>query len=205
MYEHLTLRWTKVLAICTGVLAAATFTVAGLSYKQLLDARRSFAVAQRAFIYLSGNSYQTVFVAHTTPQQKAAAFYAILTNAGNTATRDYTIVLRCSPSIEALPEPFNLLFSEEIKRVPSLVGPRATSAGYCEFTADQLLQMRDGKLHGYIMGEARYHDRLEDDEHVTQFCQELTNVNIDDTQTHLSAISFVPVGKHNCADDECPK
>jgi hypothetical protein len=75
--------------------------------------------------------------------------------------------------------------------------------------------MRDGKLHGYLMGEATYKDRLDDSVlHHTQFAWELLNINIVDPPPQVLAmapnappnvlVSFVPRGVHNCADEECP-
>ena len=102
-------------------------------------------------------------------------------NGGNTATKNMTFFARCAPSADPLPEPWVLLYRETPARVPQIIGPHQTGRAYCDFTLDQVRNMRDGKLHGYLMGEAVYKDRLDDLViHRTQFAWELTDINIVD-------------------------
>jgi hypothetical protein len=76
--------------------------------------------------------------------------------------------------------------------------------------------IKDGRLHGYVMGEVTYRDRLDDTiVHDTQFAWEVIDVNIHDVPANILAampdaapqvtVGFRPFGQHNCADDECPK
>jgi hypothetical protein len=55
------------------------------------------------------------------------------------------------------------------------------------------------------MGDISYRDRLAPDIfHKTQFSEELTMGNFDET-TKVSSGLFVIRGRHNCADEECPQ
>jgi len=73
--------------------------------------------------------------------------------------------------------------------------------------------MISGKLFGYIVIEATYDDRLAaNTRRVSQHAIQLTQITFsppkldgqNKTPAQFTAM-LVNVGKHNCADDECPK
>jgi hypothetical protein len=49
--HHQLVRWTKRLAIFTGLLFGITVIIAFLSFKQLGDSNRALVTSQRAFVY----------------------------------------------------------------------------------------------------------------------------------------------------------
>jgi hypothetical protein len=194
------------------LLAVATYI--GFQIYQTYLIRDNNIVSERAFIFNDGP--QVSLALYTKDNTKRALMAVPFINGGNTATKGLTTTIRCVPSVEALPEPCVLLYREKVKRTPEVIGPHQSVRVYCGFPIDQLRQIRDGKLYGYLMGESVYRDRLDDSvTHRTQFSWEVTDINIEDPPPDVFAIppnaapkvqmNFVPRGQHNCADEECPK
>jgi hypothetical protein len=131
----------------------------------------------------------------------------VVVNSGATPTKDAKFVVRCVTSPQARLEPWVLLNKESLPIFPLSIGPKATvTAGRCTFTGQEFLQMRDLKMFGYFMGEITYKDRLDESvNHVTQFDFGFSDINLDDAITNLAALAIGLVGKHNCADEECPE
>jgi hypothetical protein len=60
------------------------------------------------------------------------------------------------------------------------------------------------------MGQITYQNRIDYSHHETQFSWEILDVNIIEPQTPdappvIAFFNAHPVGRHNCADEECPK
>jgi hypothetical protein len=161
-------------------------------------------VSQRAFVYPSASQLLSVL----SPQDRAvtsAAVIVALTNSGNTPTRDLEFLIRCAISVDSLQEPWGLLYQGPIESLPQFLGPHATTTAVCSFPINQFQKITKGELHGYLMGDISYRDRLAPDIwHKTQFSEELTMGNFDET-TKVSSGLFVIRGRHNCADEECPQ
>lgn len=161
-------------------------------------------VSQRAFIYSSAHQLVTAL----SPQDKFVTNVAVIvafTNSGNTPTMDLELFVRCAVSLDSLVEPWGLLNQGPIERLPQFLGPHATSTGICTFPFAQFQKIIKGELHGYLIGDISYRDRLAPGIlHKTQFSEELTTANFDDG-TKVSSGIFVIRGKHNCADEECPQ
>jgi len=69
-----------------------------------------------------------------------------------------------------------------------------------------MVDARKHKLHIYVLAEAVYQDRLDDSVgHQTQAEWEIVRPAIDDNETHLNGMQTLDIGRHNCADEECPK
>jgi hypothetical protein len=110
-------------------------------------------------------------------KERMVVLQLLLTNGGNTPTKNLHFFFRCAPSVDPLPEPWVLLYREKPEYIPQVIGPKATVTTACEFTASQLTDMTTGKLHGYILGEIFYEDLLEPGTvHRTQYSQEYTDV-----------------------------
>jgi hypothetical protein len=194
------------------LLAVATYT--GFQIYQTYLIRDNNIVSERAFIFNEGPQ---VSIARYIKDNTIRAVIGVpFINGGNTATKGLTTTIHCAPSVEAPPEPWVLLYRDKVEQTPEVIGPHQTVKVYCGFTLDQLRQIRDGKLYGYLIGESVYQDRLDDRvTHRTQFSWEVTDINIEDPPPNFVAIqpnaapnvrmNFVPRGQHNCADEECPK
>jgi hypothetical protein len=203
MYDHLLLRWTRILAISTGFLAFFTFLVTLLSSYQFRESGNTFKTSQRAFVYVSGFG-----ILPATDRQhgtKLARLIINIVNAGNTPTANLHQFFRCAVSSDSLQEPF-ALYQPKGDNSALVIGPKGTATAVCDFTMDQLSEMANGKLHGYVLGEIAYKDIIDEKGtlHRTQLSQEVSEpFSLDDPSKVLFNLSSV--GKHNCTDDECPE
>ncbi len=141
------------------------------------------------------------------PQDRTAnslAITAVLTNSGNSATKDLKFFMRCLTSREPVAEPWTLLFQDKIEKLPLMIGPHVNAPARCAFTAEQLRGITDGTLSGYVLGDITYRDRIDGKMLFrTQFSWQLTDVRIEQPGGQI-ALTAVPHGQHNCADEECP-
>jgi hypothetical protein len=112
--------------------------------------------------------------------------------------------MRCASAREPVAEPWALLFQDKIEKQPQVIGPHATSLAQCTFAAPQLRQMTEGRLHGYVLGDIAYNDGFDDRTlRRTQFSWRLSDLRVDPAGRTV-AVTAVPQGQHNCADEECP-
>jgi hypothetical protein len=126
------------------------------------------------------------------------------------------LFFKCAPTFEALSEPWVIMEKGNIEQLPQVIGPHQTLSTQCGITLSHLKEMNVGKAHGYLMGEIIYNDRLDEStSHITQVAWEIIVVDIgeklpnpkipnDDPVPDIS-LQFVPKGRHNCADEDCPK
>lgn len=220
--EHRYYRFATPIAVValfvSGAAAVFTYWEATLISQSNTLIRENNVISQRAFIYSSPT--QTLF----SPDQinpQAVNFVLSLTNSGNTATRNLIFFIKCASATQDLQEPWSILYQggEKIIRVPFFIGPHAAGAAVCSFPMDQIQQMLTGKLHGYIMADITYHDRLDVDViHKTHVALKLARIVYRPTQPLESVeqghpvqlvpasitVVFEPRGRHNCADEECP-
>ncbi len=193
-------RWPLGISILALIVAGCA---AALSVWQAVLAKQNHALAQRAFVHVSGPQGATA----PDPQDRAAASLTVtarFTNSGNTPTKNLRFFMRCTSASELVEEPWKLLFQDKIEKLPQVIGPHATANAQCAFSAGQLRQISEGKLHGYVLGDITYHDRFDDKTlHRTQFSWRLSNVRIDPVSGSVT-LTAVPQGQHNCADEECP-
>jgi hypothetical protein len=86
-----------------------------------------------------------------------------------------------------------------------LLGPKQTTwAGTCNYTLEQLNEVKNDGYHLYIASRADYYD-IFDEHHVTEYCEELVNLtgNFEDINT-IPQADLTACGR-NCADKECDK
>lgn len=189
-----------IISILALVLAGCAAT---LALWQAVRAKQNEVVSQRAFVHVSGP--QTTIVPD--PQDKTAAalvLTAVLTNSGNTPTKNLRFFMRCVTAREPVEEPWTLLFQDKIEKLSLMVGPHATANAQCSFSPTQLWQIGEGKLYGYVLGDVTYHDRFDDKTlRRTQFSWRLSDVRLDPVGRTV-ALTAIPQGQHNCADEECP-
>jgi hypothetical protein len=131
-----------------------------------------------------------------------------LTNSGNTATRNMRAILDCRPipyGDKSRNEPFSLFHWDDKIAVPEIIGPKQTiEIGPCGATPEAILNAQMGIAPIYLMGEIRYQDRVIPwAQHVTQFSQEMAVLEFD-THTATIIAKTRGVGRHNCADEDCP-
>jgi hypothetical protein len=126
-----------------------------------------------------------------------------LTNSGNSATKELKYFIRCTTASEALAEPWPLVFREKVEKLSQVIGPHASISARCTFDPQQLQEIAAGKLHGYVLGDVTYRSRFDDKPlYRTQFSWLLADVRLD--PSGQIALTAVPQGQHNCADEECP-
>jgi len=65
--------------------------------------------------------------------------------------------------------------------------------------------MKSGSLFGYVIGEVTYYHIFNpNDQHITQIARNVAVLAY--TETPAAVFTYVtPVGRHNCADEDCPK
>jgi hypothetical protein len=143
---------------------------------------------------------------------KVISLSFLLTNAGNTPTRNMRVILDCRPfgfmDLQKI-DPFTSFKWDEKIAHPEIVGPKQTiEVGPCEAEAkgETVLNAQMGVAPMILMGEIRYEDRVAWGswaKHATQFCQRLSISSIDVDAKKISA-STQSIGRHNCADEDCP-
>lgn len=166
-------------------------------------------VQQRASISVAIQQLlPTIELRGTPPTAKFASilFPVSVTNSGNSGTRDLTVFAKCATSVEALQEPWSILHQgiSDPPQSSQFLGPHGTSQMYCGFSFEQIKAMRDGKLHGYVMADVTYRDRLDNTLHRTQATVKLLNVSLGLNDDGPISIFIIAYGRHNCADEECP-
>jgi hypothetical protein len=186
------------------LLAVGTYTIFQIIQTHLIESNN--VVSQRAFVSIS---YAGEFVSLDQSQQPLALnMIASFTDGGNTATRDLVMTIKCAASVEDLTEPWPLLHQgrDPGDRVPIFIGPHGSETGGCSFDFDQIRQMAAAKLYGYLLVDSSYHDRIDQSIiHATQKALKLAQVSIQPGPPVSVQELLVAVGKHNCADEECPK
>lgn len=99
-----------------------------------------------------------------------------------------------------------LLHNASVEHWPMVLAPHQATTTLCTFTADDFIQVKAKKLHTYVLVDITYNDRLDDSVmHKTEAEWELSLPLIDDNATHWGGAQWTNVGKHNCADEECPQ
>jgi hypothetical protein len=122
------------------------------------------------------------------------------------------VILDCRPfgfmDLQKI-DPFTSFKWDEKIAHPEIVGPKQTiEVGPCEAEAkgETVLNAQMGVAPMILMGEIRYEDRVAWGswaKHATQFCQRLSISSIDVDAKKISA-STQSIGRHNCADEDCP-
>jgi hypothetical protein len=164
-------------------------------------------ISERAFVSpaMAGLYLGTLDDAAKTP---GLAVVFSLSNNGGTPTKDLTSKIICEPSINVPTEPWELIKQHKIDTTPIFIGARAGVQVQCSFSMDQIKQMSGGSLHGYILGDVTYWDRIDPaTKHRTEYAYELFSPTITITNGIITNVTSaaIGVGKHNCADEECPK
>lgn len=197
--------WLDHAAVWAAVVAAigAAFAAGGSAYQAYLT-RANNVVSQRAFVSVVSLQY-ALAVATEDRSTKVVGMQLAITNSGNTPTKDLSVLIRCVPSVEKFDEPWSLLHSTPTEHIPNFIGPHATLLLTCAFTAAELEQSMNGKLHPYLLADIQYRDRLDPTAlHRTQFATELIDITVDAAKGAWGGATPVPRGRHNCADEECP-
>jgi hypothetical protein len=131
----------------------------------------------------------------------------IWTNIGNTRARKIRIYFGDPiKSITPIEHP-DMAIPPETKFIPLVIGSKQSANGaFKPLTADELSQIRDGKIHLFIWGQATYFDVFPNTpEHITQFCQEAIGISGSNPSDVLENAGLVTQACliHNCIDDDC--
>lgn len=148
------------LAISILALALAT-GAAALTLWQFMLLRENHNLHWRPFVHVSDPQVVTVPQPQD-PTSKSLAISAVLTNSGNTATKDLKFFMRCVTAREPTAEPWTLLFQDKIEKLSQVIGPHTNVLARCAFNPQQLQEIAAGKLHGYVLGDITYRGRLDD-------------------------------------------
>ena len=200
--------WQKPENLIATFTMIAVLTYTGVQIWQTCLIRSNNVVSQRAFISIA-SSGQFISVDNS-KNPVALNFLISATNSGNTATQDAHILMKCAPSAEELQEPWAIIhqgptpFGENTR---FNIGPHSSESSGCSFPIDQAKGMADKTLFGYIMVDISYLDRMDKSvRHRTQKSLKLWQVTIGSNCSQMSITDgLIPVGQHNCADDECPQ
>lgn len=185
--------------------AIGAASAAGVNAYQAYLMRENNVVSQRAFVYVQAFGIINAIDAKDNVT-KTVGIVVPMSNSGNTPTKGLTFFIRCAPSTEALPEPWVLLYRGSVEQLPQVIGPHDSATSICGFTLEQAKQVKDGKLHAYVMGDIIYYDRLNPSTlHRTQFSREIKDFNFNPADGLVVHVTQSNVGLHNCADEDCPK
>jgi hypothetical protein len=179
-------------------------TYTGIQIWQTCLVRQNDIVSQRAFVYTGAPlAMTTIDPKDKTTKTLGILFYIV--NSGNTPTKNLNIFTRCAPSAEDLPEPWVLLYRETPTWTPGVIGPHATVTSLCGFNHTQMMQISEKTMYGYLLGDISYQDRLDSSSaHRTQFSLKIIDLLLD-ANGNVTGLHSDNVGRHNCADEECPQ
>jgi hypothetical protein len=173
-----------------------------LTYCSWQTSQETLIESQRAFVIFH--------TGHVTPNGNGPSFDITfkIGNDGNTATGGLRIILNCIRQGLPAEEPFDFLKWNDRETFRDIIPPKSeidiapNVRANCHFSFDEVGSIRDGILHAYLLGEARYADIITRKPRVTEFAKELTaEIGAIPGNAIISAISR---GQHNCADEDCP-
>ena len=165
----------------------------------------SFVSAQRAYMYYDGVNYAKTEIS---PGVFTFSISPKISNSGNTPTKDLTIKVNCWLD-QQQKQNLDEFRTQNIDRQNGFYGPRAIlQAIECDYTLDQAKAILNKTLHSYAVADIRYKDFVDPNpnapEHVTQFLLEFMISHLDETGGGLTG-GTAQRGKHNRADENCPK
>ncbi len=176
---------------------------AGFAFWQALLARHALIESRRAFVSVSGPQVAAVFDSQDNTL-KSVGLTVLFANSGRRPTRDMNFFVRCVTAGTPQTEPWGLLFQDRIEKQPLVIGPQGSATAQCAFSGNQIREMSEGKLHGYVLGDITYHDRRNGKTlRRTQFSWRITDIRIDPASKTV-ALTAAAHGQHNCADEQCP-
>lgn len=192
-------RWPLAISILALAVAACAAALTLWQFKLL---RENQSLQQRPIVHVSGPLVATVPEPQD-PTSNSLAITAVLTNSGNSATKDLKFFIRCVTAREPIAEPWPLLFQDKIEKLSQVIGPHASAPARCAFNPQQVREIAAGKLHGYVLGDITYRGRSDDILYRTQFSWQLADVRVEPAGGQVTLLA-VPHGQHNCADEDCP-
>jgi hypothetical protein len=182
------------------LLVVLTYT--GVQIIQTFLIRTNNIISERAFV---SSQVAGLLVGMTTDKIPTLGVFISLENTGGSPTKNLSSKLVCEPSITTAIEPWDFIKQHKIETTPIFIGARSHGIAMCSFTMDQIKQMSTGMLHGYVVGEIIYYDRIDPSvQHRTHYAYELNYPAIDPNTNAVHTLT-TDVGKHNCADEECPE
>jgi hypothetical protein len=213
--QHWLDHWVAFLALITAIGAF------GAALWQAFIAHEALIAGQRAFVHLETIAHDIADnwttdsgcciwnVPHNEGKMIRSKF--LFTNAGNTPTKAASIDITCKligPGTRT-DDPFELLnFSYTINR--SIGAKQTITIGDidgCNFkNQDVLLNAQMQVVPVYLVGQIRYEDWIRPGKmHVTQFVHRLVVNDVGKMPGFAGMdVTTVPIGKHNCTDEDCP-
>jgi hypothetical protein len=138
----------------------------------------------------------------------------LFTNSGNTPARHAKIMIECREVgfAEKRPaDPFDWLKWDDSKVIKRSIGAKqqiSVSLDDCDFkNGDVLLNAQMRIVLVFLYGEFIYQDWIDSSlQHTTQFARQLV-VHAAGTDANFTgmSVSTIPIGNHNCTDDDCDK
>lgn len=201
---HWTTNVISALLIAVGISQAVIY----VRQTQIMDAQANISEAankqneavNRAFVYFV--RLNVSFIPSSSIQNEwDAEGMAIWGNSGNTQTTHLHHVVACFGSRKPIAEPFkSIQWVTEFQS--DVYAPRTTdnSSGLCNISSEVIKEINAKRTHFYFCGFVTYGDTLDRTAlHRTEFCYELATID-----RNTGRFTGTSVGKHNCADEECP-
>ena len=195
-------KWTKVVGFWTrGLVVVAVITAVVLLGQLciLYKTDQTSRATNRAFVYFETVSF-TPYPFKGTPA--LVAIETIIINSGNTPAYRVAIKFDCpdKTGVGSNADPFDSAKLESKYDPPTFLGPKQrVPLLVCELKPEFGVDTVKGDNAWYVVAEVKYADAFDPTE--TRITQMTRNIRVD----QFGGGSFGYVGKHNCADRDCPK
>jgi hypothetical protein len=214
--------WT---ALSAFVALIASAVAAGFTGWQAFIANHALLAGQRAFVHLesivqrvddnwvSNSECNSAVCIYNVPRNEGKMIRSkfSFTNAGNTPTKNAQIFITCKLAGVGtkIEDPFMFLKRDYVTK--RSIGAHQTidisDVDSCNFkNNDVLLNAQMHVVPVFLVGEVTYEDWIRPRiTHRTQFAHQLVVNNMGSNDFAGMDVTTVPVGKHNCTDDDCPE
>jgi hypothetical protein len=214
--------WSGVSAIATCAILVTTMVYATLSYYQwralnegnrinntaLVEIQRASVLFDKMTVARAEAGFTVLDSSKESVVGPSFGFSPVWFNAGSTATKNLRVFFgEPIESVTPIERP-DMRIPQETQWIPGMIGPKGSQNGRMRpIAVGKIEQVKDGKLHIYLWGDAYYNDIFPGTTgHVTKFCQEIGGVNwASQSSGELAVIGIImiPCMIHNCIDDEC--
>jgi len=177
----------------------------------ILSKQTEISIAtDRAFVNFEDFKVISVDTGPAGPGKVIGIFFNVV-NSGNVPTQQFRSMILCKQitSAEYREDPFDFFKWDESKAISDVFRPKQKGGiGYCNVKPSDLPEIQFGRTLMYLLGEVRYHDRIDPKPlHRTRISQQffVSHVGVDaDGLSHFNQ-STDARGRNNCSDEDCPE